>query len=373
MRHVVPWVFSLFTLPGWLSLSIGAAPSSLEETVRPVIQCPPDTVVMLEWPNSLAAVDFAVTVEDDGLGGCGDIVWVVDATGSMYEEQAALASYAEQFLIGLGEGDFQFGVLAFSAHSHPVATTGVLKPGGPNSGEFTTDPSSFVLMVTAVGSAAGGIENGLTALNDALEFYPFRENCCKLLVLVTDEDADDIGEFASLVPPLITSSAHISTVLDYADSAGYSDLAPLTEGSRYDFYTSWGTVLGQRGSEVCHQLRTTSDPASGSLFPLGETSVLCAVTDEFGNADSCSFTITVEYACDCPHQADPDGDDFQTPVDLVIQIDIIFRAAPDVKDVPCPSPRTDFDCDGFPTALDISAFVDYLYLNGNPPCDPCAL
>jgi hypothetical protein len=42
-------------------------------------------------------------------------------------------------------------------------------------------------------------------------------------------------------------------------------------------------------------------PASGSTFDLGTTPVVCTVTDNSGNTNSCTFTVTVSAgACTCP-------------------------------------------------------------------------
>ena len=35
--------------------------------------------------------------------------------------------------------------------------------------------------------------------------------------------------------------------------------------------------------------------------------------------------------------------------------------------------RADFDCDGFPTAIDLGKLIDHLFAGGDGPCDPCAL
>jgi hypothetical protein len=97
--------------------------------------------------------------------------------------------------------------------------------------------------------------------------------------------------------------------------------------------------------------------------------------DEFGTEIKPSFTkgvITIESACDCPHQADYDSDFFITPLDLAALIDILFAGAPDIQDPTCPATRSDFDCDGFATPLDLAALIDYLFVSGPGPCDPCA-
>lgn len=75
--------------------------------------------------------------------------------------------------------------------------------------------------------------------------------------------------------------------------------------------------------------------------------------------------------CDCPHQADYDGDGFVTAIDLANMIDVLFAGQPDIQDSDCPGTRSDFDCDGFATALDLAAMIDHLFAGGVGPCDPC--
>jgi hypothetical protein len=55
-----------------------------------------------------------------------------------------------------------------------------------------------------------------------------------------------------------------------------------------------------------------------------------------------------------------------------VMIDILFAGHPDVQDPGCPSPRADFDCDGFSTALDLAGLIDHLFAGGSGPCDPLA-
>jgi hypothetical protein len=81
--------------------------------------------------------------------------------------------------------------------------------------------------------------------------------------------------------------------------------------------------------------------------------------------------ITIE-SCVCPFQSDFDGDGFITAIDLASMIDILFAGLADIKDPQCPANRSDFDCDGFATALDLASLIDYLFAGGAGPCDPCA-
>jgi hypothetical protein len=81
--------------------------------------------------------------------------------------------------------------------------------------------------------------------------------------------------------------------------------------------------------------------------------------------------IVAECMFQCPFQSDFDEDGFLTALDLSAMIDILFGGEPDVQDPACPSPRADFDCDGFSTALDMSGLIDHLFSGGDGPCDPC--
>lgn len=101
-----------------------------------------------------------------------------------------------------------------------------------------------------------------------------------------------------------------------------------------------------------------------------------------GTTSSPNYTVGQGYwygapsgsgGCSCPYQSDFDQDGFLTALDLAGMIDVLFAGQPDVQDPDCPSPRADFDCDGFSTALDLSGLIDHLFAGGGAPCDPCAL
>jgi hypothetical protein len=57
-----------------------------------------------------------------------------------------------------------------------------------------------------------------------------------------------------------------------------------------------GTYTAPVGSDNCPGATTTltAGPASGSVFPIGTTTVTYTVTDAHGNSTSCSFTVTVK-------------------------------------------------------------------------------
>lgn len=75
--------------------------------------------------------------------------------------------------------------------------------------------------------------------------------------------------------------------------------------------------------------------------------------------------------CNCPSQADINGDQTLDAVDLNALIDIVFFGVDDVQDPQCPNSRTDLNCDNFPDAIDLNLMINLLFFNGDDPCDPC--
>ena len=51
----------------------------------------------------------------------------------------------------------------------------------------------------------------------------------------------------------------------------------------------------------------TCEPASGSTFPVGETTVTCTATDSSGNTATARFSVTVVAALDIGLEVDRSG------------------------------------------------------------------
>ena len=112
----------------------------------------------------------------------------------------------------------------------------------------------------------------------------------------------------------------------------------------------------------------TYTPMAGHLGP---DSIKYQANDGVDPSNIATLRISIVAGCTCPFQSDFDGDGFLTALDLGLLIDILFTGAPDVADGSCPNPRADFDCDGFTTTLDLSGLIDHLFAGGDAPCDPC--
>ena len=121
------------------------------------------------------------------------------------------------------------------------------------------------------------------------------------------------------------------------------------------------------------------DPQTGSFTYTPDTdyegldSIKYQANDGQAPSNVGTVRINVVNGCSCPFQSDFDEDGFLTALDLGAMIDILFAGNPDVQDGTCPVPRADFDCDGFSTALDLGGLIDHLFAGQPGPCDPCAL
>jgi hypothetical protein len=136
---------------------------------------------------------------------------------------------------------------------------------------------------------------------------------------------------------------------------------------------------GQTGAEI-QSLTLPGGRFGEAVDGLGDVNgdglpdVLCTNKWASGTAgETYVYFLGTICGCNCPNQSDFDEDGFLTALDLGAMIDILFSGSPDVQDSSCLSPRADFDCDGFSTALDLGGLIDHLFAGGDGPCSPCAL
>src|ERR1041384_1613203 len=71
----------------------------------------------------------------------------------------------------------------------------------------------------------------------------------------------------------------------------------VAAASRCPIATSRTVNFSVTASDNCPGVTVVCSPASGSIFPVGTTSVTCTATDAHGNTATCSFTVTVFSAC----------------------------------------------------------------------------
>lgn len=71
--------------------------------------------------------------------------------------------------------------------------------------------------------------------------------------------------------------------------------APITASTDMGLTTSSSVTFAPTATDAVDPAPTVACvPASGSVFPLGDTTVTCTATDSSSNMDTCSFNVTVE-------------------------------------------------------------------------------
>ncbi|MEW6769992.1 MAG: vWA domain-containing protein [Bacillota bacterium] len=177
-------------------------------------------------------------------GGKADIIWLIDGSGSMGDDQTNLANNAASFTGILDQKgiDYRLGVVGFGDTSQQVKQYDSL------GNEWTISSSEFSNMVTSVGTGLSGTECGLTAIRYALSNYTFRQDANIYLVLVTDEGASDAGTLAETLSALDQKNAVVFGIISPGDAAGYINGGVIdgTGGVYQDIATSdWSATLSQ--------------------------------------------------------------------------------------------------------------------------------
>ncbi len=225
-----------------------------------------------------------------------DVLFIVDNSGSMADDQAILADNFEAFIAaadGEGSVDFHIG----------VTTTDVISPGAA-AGKLLGTPKVLSASTPAlasqfaeralVGVDGHGLELGLEAMRLALSeptlsnanggFY--RADAALSVVVVTDEDdsgdfpdltafypegARSVDGYISFLAALKGGSLSNAPVLFSAVSLfapRYQALVEAFGGVQLDLASDWGTELGQIGDATFglgRTFRLASTPTSGSV------------------------------------------------------------------------------------------------------------
>jgi HYR domain len=111
--------------------------------------------------------------------------------------------------------------------------------------------------------------------------------------ITADTTAPRITEIAVRIPPVYETNDPIGLqIFWYADALDDVDGYAVLDGA---------SILTQ--DNVGGAITISCDPPSGSLFPVGDTTVQCTAVDASGNTGIASSTVTVEYSPFSPPRA----------------------------------------------------------------------
>jgi hypothetical protein len=102
---------------------------------------------------------------------------------------------------------------------------------------------------------------------------------------------DSAGSLAVDLNLLDASGTHLFTETRFNVS---DSIATAVGGNRYMWFTFFETSkISIDNTTLNKEVSVSCSASSGDTFPLGVTTVTCVTTDNCGNADSCSFDVTV--------------------------------------------------------------------------------
>lgn len=236
-------------------------------------------------------------------------------------------------------------------------------PGGAIGGVLSTVPVARCRDVTVAAGADceatvapelvyAGFTHSEVTLTLALEpAGPFPLGSTEVTVTVTDDlgNADSCAAMITVedrTPPQITCPAAVSVECD--------ELA----GAAVDFVAA--------ATDSCDASPTVStEPASGSLFPVGTTTVTVTAVDSTGNTSSCTFDVTVTCGAQFV-RGDANGDGGIDISDPTYTLRNLFMGGPGST---C-ADAADANDDGSVTLADVIYSLNYSFRGDSAPPTP---
>ncbi|OVE74834.1 hypothetical protein BVX97_06125, partial [bacterium E08(2017)] len=215
-----------------------------------------------------------------------DIVFIMDNSGSMSDEQAAVESNVVDFVNGLvSEGvDFALGLCRYGQY----ADNG--NPIIEDNGILTTDAKYFKDTVWKRNIDDGGTEPGYFSMVECTKKFIFRPGAQKIFIIITDEEPDQGG---ATQQEAIDACRNAGVTLFALTETGLFNLfTPITDptnGECYDIFSDFALILDAIRSYVA-QSYLVSYEADDSSASGSSRKVDVVVTNK-----NSSVTLSWEY------------------------------------------------------------------------------
>lgn len=226
---------------------------------------------------------FDVTPPQSGGGvRLADIVFLIDTSGSMGSEIAAVRNNCIAFANALAASDidYRLGLVQFGQSS---------SSGNPRiiGGGLTASAQTFKNWVGTLG-ASGGTEPGFAAIRLAIQNYNFRPGAQKVFLIITDEDSDDRNKTATI--NLITANdvtVHAAVLCSsgssQADYCGTGSVRDVSGGLLFSVTGNYTSILDTISGDVANSYIVryqTDNPALDGQ----ERQVVCTATKDTSSA-----------------------------------------------------------------------------------------
>jgi len=176
-------------------------------------------------------------------------------------------------------------------------------PAAVDGGSFDADGDPITFRLNPLGPYPAGVNDVWLVVTDD----PGDSDSCQTTITVEDQE-----------PPTAICPSDVHLVVAY--------------GATGDFVSF--TI---DADDNCPGVTVTSDPVSGSFFPIGITPVMVTATDASGNPNACYFNVIVASALPCNDRpVDVNCDGVVDVLDIVTVVNSAFRSVPEPG--PCCGP-----------------------------------
>ncbi len=220
------------------------------------------------YENGLLQTDYFEVIPPGQGGGTRltDIIFIMDNSGSMSEEQAAVRDNVSDFVTNLaGSGvNFALGLCRYGAS----ANSG--NPIYEDNGNLTSDADYFKNNVWARNQISGGHEPGYRSIEQSATEFNFRPGSQKIFIIITDEtpDQDDV----TVEDAINTCLSGSITLFALTEKDLYEDFYPITQvtnGQVFDIYSDFSDILDYISTLVSNnyvvKYKTTNSEMDGTL------------------------------------------------------------------------------------------------------------
>lgn len=219
------------------------------------------------YENNVLQTDYLNVIPPETGGGSRltDIVFLMDNSGSMAEEQNAVRNNVIDFVnnLRLAGVDFALGLCRYGQD----ADNG--NPYMEDDGQLTKDIGYFQNTLWARNVVDGGTEPGYYAITQAANIFSFRPGAQKVFIIITDETPDQGG--ATLDNTVSACANNSITLFALTEPDLYNTFEPITSatnGEYFDIYSNFDDILDYISSQVANTFLirySSSDPVKNGI------------------------------------------------------------------------------------------------------------
>lgn len=196
-----------------------------------------------------------------------DILFLMDNSGSMYDNQQAVAANVEAFVNELDNRgfDYRLGLCRFGQSANQG------KPIFHNNAGWYTDPQIFVNMWNTINTIDGAREPSWDALYYSAQEYGFAAGAQKVFILITDEaitgnniNYSEITDRQVVIDQLVNKGVKTYAVTEYYSpfDEDFGVIATATGGQWYNIRLPFTDILDDIETEVSNTYTLRYTPVS---------------------------------------------------------------------------------------------------------------